>query len=79
MWPVGVLGECRVGRRAKKQALGDSSMASQVCSLVSPFITLFQNVLNTLFGAFSFLGISAPNIGSSVYQILSGFGITCAA
>ena len=33
-----------------------------LCSLASPILTLVQQVLNTLFGFFGFLGLSAPDV-----------------
>ena len=44
-------------------------MAS-LCSTVAPFLSLAQQIINSLFGAFSFLGISVPNITSIVYSAL---------
>jgi len=45
-------------------------MLSSLCPYVAPFLTVFQNVINQVFGALSFLGISAPNITSIVYSAL---------
>lgn len=45
-------------------------MVNQLCSAVAPFLTLTQQVVNTFFGFFSFLGISAPNVTSLVYSAL---------
>lgn len=44
-------------------------MAS-LCSVVAPFLSLAQQIVNSLFSAFSFLGISAPNVTSIVYSAL---------
>ena len=44
-------------------------MAS-LCTAVAPFLTLAQQIVNTIFGAFSFLGISAPNVTSIVNSAL---------
>ena len=44
-------------------------MAS-LCSAVAPFLTLAQQIVNTIFGAFSVFGISAPNVTSIVYSAL---------
>lgn len=44
-------------------------MAS-LCSVVAPFLSLAQQIVNSIFGAFSFLGISVPNVTSIVYSAL---------
>ena len=41
-----------------------------LCSLASPILTLVQQVLNTLFGFFSFLGVSAPDVSDLVGPVL---------
>jgi len=43
---------------------------SSLCQYVTPFLTLIQQVVNTFFGYFSFLGISAPNVSSLVTSFL---------
>ena len=44
-------------------------MAS-LCTAVAPFLSLAQTIVNTIFGAFSFLGISPPNVTSIVNSAL---------
>ncbi|MFQ5425333.1 MAG: hypothetical protein ACE5F9_15315 [Phycisphaerae bacterium] len=47
-------------------AIDLSSLSSVLC----PFISVFQQVIDSLFGAFSFLGVSAPSLSSLL-------GVTC--
>lgn len=44
-------------------------MAS-LCSVVAPFLSLAQQIINSLFGPLSVLGISVPNITNIVYSVL---------
>ncbi len=43
---------------------------SGICSIVSPIIAALQSVLDAIFGAFSFLGITAPSISGLINPIL---------
>ena len=43
---------------------------SGICSIVSPIIAALQSVLDSIFGAFSFLGITAPSLSSLINPIL---------
>ncbi len=44
---------------------------SSLSSVLCPFISVFQQVIDSFFGAFSFLGVTAPSLTSLL-------GITCA-
>ncbi len=43
---------------------------SSLCQFITPVIAALQSVLDSIFGAFSFLGISAPSISSLINPIL---------
>ncbi len=43
---------------------------SSLCQFITPVIAAFQSVLDSVFGAFSFLGIAAPNLTSLVNSVL---------
>lgn len=43
---------------------------SFLCSYVTPIIAVLQSIVDAVFGAFSFLGVSAPSITSLVNSLL---------
>lgn len=44
---------------------------SFLCPYITPVLSVFQQVLDAFFGAFSFLGVSAPSLTSLLSPILS--------
>lgn len=44
---------------------------SSLCQYITPVLSVFQQVIDAFFGAFSFLGISAPNLTTLLSPILN--------
>ena len=44
---------------------------SSLCQVITPVVSVFQSVLDAVFGAFSFLGVTAPNLLELLSPIVS--------
>ncbi len=44
---------------------------TSLCQFITPLIAAFQSVLDSVFGALSFLGVTAPNLLTLLSPIVS--------
>ena len=44
---------------------------SSLCQFVTPVLNVFQQVIDAVFGAFGFLGLTAPNLANLLSPIIN--------